>query len=656
MWKQHAFKILFFFCMVSFLAVCLLVFQYVHEKEKGIRAAKNSAQQATSQAAQQIDKELSELSSTVHTIANDISSGKLKRQHILNRLRKTLEATPNLFGIGVAFIPYVNNPNVRQLSPYYVNRAGRWQPEQELLQDLFTVPIIYFDTVKQSEVVTGVVFIDYLLSNIKNLMAPIELGQTGYGFILSEKGVFIAHPISDYVKNYQTIFNLAELYNDNALRRLAEKAIDGESGTIDHIDQVTGQAAWIFYQFIPSTHWSMGVVFFKDVLETTSLQRKLIWICIAGVIFLLLLVTLIFRADTGEPSSLWNTVSSATVLLAAGIGFLWYITQTAPFHKEAGSTIIVDRVGLQQFLSTYVEQNSSEKSLFYVPTGVFIESIDFLGGNNVNFSGYIWQKYTNDTHKDLSHGFIFPEAKSTKITESYHIKENNTEIIGWHFQATIPHQFDYAKFPFDRRELNLRISHQDFDKHVILIPDLEAYGVTNPVARPGIKREVVLSGWLTLKSFFNYHRHNEDTNFGINDYEKHRNFSSLGFTILLKREFLAPFVSNVLPLFIAASILFALQMWLGKTTTFIRSLNGMFFGILLAHIRIRGAVTTPEIVYLEIFYLVVYGSLLITTSSFFLYRYKVPIAYYHGGLIPKLVFWPIIFVSMFIVTIVVFYV
>jgi hypothetical protein len=622
----------------------------VHEKNQRVQVAKNHAQQETLHAAQQIDNALSELSSIAHVIAADISSGKLKRKHILGRLKRTLKANPNLFGIGVAFVPYINNPQMRQLSPYYVNRERGGQPKQNLLQ-VFTVPITYFDPIKQSEMITGVVFIDYLSSNIKSLMNSLKLGRTGYGFILSEKGIFIAHPIDDYVKNQQTIFNLADSYHDDALRRLAEKAINGESGVIDYTDQVTGQYAWIFYQFIPSTHWSMGVVFFKDILETTSLRRQLIWICIATIVFLILLSTILFRADKGDRTSLWKVVSFATILLIAGIGFLWYITQTAPFHKEAGSTMIVDKVGLQQFLSTQQTPSS-----FYVPTGVFIESIEFGGTNNVNFSGYIWQKYTDGIHKGLSRGFILPEAKSTKIVETYYLKENNTEVIGWHFQATVRHQFDYTKYPFDKRELNLRISHKDFDKNVILTPDLEAYGVTNPTACPGIKRQIVLSGWLALKSFFNYHSHNEDTNLGIDDYVGHSNFSHLHFTILLKREFLEPFINNVLPLVIASSILFALQMWLGKTTTFLRTLNGLFFALLLAHIRLRGVITTPEIIYIEWFYLVIYCSILIIIISYFLFEYKVNIGYYRKGLIPKLLFWPIILVSSFVITVVIFYI
>ncbi|MCK5718231.1 MAG: Cache 3/Cache 2 fusion domain-containing protein [Thiomargarita sp.] len=625
----------------------------MHDKNQTLELAKQHAQQQTLYAAQKIDQALSELSTIAHNIASDISMGTLKRKHILTRLQETVKTTPNLFGIGVAFVPYVNHPETRKHSQYYVTQEKKVGESEQALK-VFTVPIIYFDTKTQIKTILGVVFIDYLLSNIKDLMESLEVGRTGYGFILSEKGVFIAHPIDDYVKESQTIFHLAESYHDDALWSLAEKAIDGESGVVDYQDQMTGQSAWIFYQFIPSTHWSMGIVFFKDVLESSSLQRKLVRICVLSVIFLILLSTLLFRVDRGTNASLWKMVTTATLILMAGTAFLWYITQTAPFIKEQGSTMIVDKVGLQQFIGT--KEKTSQKTFYYVPTGIFIESIEFVGNNNVHLSGYIWQKYTTDIHNDLSRGFILPEAKESKIVKSYHLTENSTEIIGWYFQATVPHQFNHKKYPLDRRQLNLRISHKDFNKNVILTPDLESYGVTNPTARPGVKRELVLSGWLVLKSFFNYQNHYEDTNLGMDNYIGHSNFSHLHFTILLKREFLAPFINNILPLAIACSLLFALQMWLGKTTTFLRTLSGIFFALLLAHIRLRGAVTTPDIIYIEWFYFVVYGSIIGLILTYFLYEYKIPIGAYREGLILKLLFLPLIVLSAFIITIVIFYI
>ncbi|MBE9563245.1 MAG: cache domain-containing protein [Proteobacteria bacterium] len=656
MWKQHTFETISFFSVISFLVVSFLVFDYVHEKDDKVQSERNHAQQETIQAAQQIETILSKLSNAAHNIADDISSGKLRKENILKQLEITLKNTHNMFGIGVAFAPYVDHPQKRKLSPYYVNEDDKLESKQDLIQ-VFTVPITYFDPTRKIKISIGIVFVDYLLTNVRSLMTSLELGRTGYGFILSEKGVFIAHPIEEYVKNNQTVFNLADSHHDDVLRRLAEKAIDGASGAVDYIDQETGQSAWIFYQFVPSTNWSIGVVFFKDILDTTYLRKKLIWICIATVIFLGLLSALISRVDRGDRRGFWEYIFSFSMIVMGGIGFLWYLAQTAPFLEIADSTTIVDKVGLERFLTSQTKQMSSKKPIYYVPTGVFVESMKFSGVNNITLSGYVWQKYSDDIPSTISRGFALPQAGYTDINESYHLKENNIELIGWHFQVVMRHEFYYAKYPFDKRHIGIHIAHRDFDKNVILVPDLEAYGVMNPAAKPGVKRELVLSGWAIFKSFFNYRINHENTNFGIVEYMGvgNVNFPHLHINILLKREFIGQFISSVLPLIIISTILFGLQMWLGKTSTFMRSLIGLFFGILLAHIRLRGTIKTPEIIYLEFFYLIIYCSFLITTVSFFLFRYKVNIGYYRDGLIPKLLFWPIILVSSFIITIVVFY-
>ncbi|MCK5876637.1 MAG: cache domain-containing protein [Candidatus Marithrix sp.] len=656
MWKQHIFGIIAFFCGISFLIVSFLVFDYINKKDNRIQSEKNHAQQETIEAAKQIEAILDKLSVVANNIADDVGSGKLRRKNILKRLKVVLKTTPHIFGIGVAFAPYVNHPQKRKLSPYYVNKDDKLEPKQDSIQ-VFTVPISYYDNIEKIKISIGVVFVDYLLNNVRSLMTSLELGRTGYGFILSEKGVFISHPIEEYVKNNQTVFNLADLHNDDVLRRLAEKAIDGASGAVDYIDQETGQSAWIFYQFVPSTKWSIGVIFFKGALDTSSLRKQLIWICIIMVIFLGLFVALISRVDKGDRRGFWEYIVSFSIIVMGGIGFLWYLAQTAPFIEIADSTTIVDKVGLERFLTSQTKQMSSKKPVYYVPTGVFIESMKFSGVNNITLSGYIWQKYSEKIPKTIKRSFTLPQAGYTDIKESYHLTENNAEVIGWHFYIVMRHEFYYAKYPFDKRHIGIHIAHSDFDKNIILIPDLDAYGVMNPVAKPGIKREFVLSGWEIFKSFFNYRVNYENTNFGISEYMGvgNINFPHLHINILLKREFIGQFISHVLPLIIISTILFGLQMWLGKTTTFMRSLIGLFFGILLAHIRLRGTIKTPEIIYLESFYLIIYCSFIITTVSFFLYRYKVNIGYYRDGLIPKLLFWPIILVSSFIIAVFVFY-
>ena len=37
----------------------------------------------------------------------------------------------------------------------------------------------------------------------------------------------------------------------------------------------------------------------------------------------------------------------------------------------------------------------------YIPTGLYIESLQFKGPYGVQVSGYVWQRYANDLPKDL---------------------------------------------------------------------------------------------------------------------------------------------------------------------------------------------------------------------------------------------------------------
>src|SRR6185369_2649109 len=47
----------------------------------------------------------------------------------------------------------------------------------------------------------------------------------------------------------------------------------------------------------------------------------------------------------------------------------------------------------------------------FVPTGLYVQSVEFSGPYTVEVSGQIWQRYANDLPKDLTEGVFLPEAK-----------------------------------------------------------------------------------------------------------------------------------------------------------------------------------------------------------------------------------------------------
>ena len=90
------------------------------------------------------------------------------------------------------------------------------------------------------------------------------------------------------------------------------------------------------------------------------------------------------------------------------------------------------------------------------------------------------------------------------------------EVIGWNFRSVLRQQFNYAKYPFDREEVWIRMWSRDFDKNIILTPDLVSYHTTDPGSKPGLElQDFVLEDWDITETFFSYRDNTYETNFGI---------------------------------------------------------------------------------------------------------------------------------------------
>lgn len=662
--QKRAFQILLLLCGVSLVVVWYLWDDYNHEWTEIEQAAENRARQESQFVIQQIEATLAELKSVANLLANEISTGQLPRQQIQERLKQVMEQTPSLFGVGVAYVPYVNNPQQRRQSPYYINRSDDSVPleEQQQLLQLYTVPCYSGFSSTANKISNCVVFVDYSLNDLKALMATLDLGKTGYGFILSKQGVFINHPIPAFVKERKTIFNLATLKDDKALEKLGQRAVNHERGVIDYIDGFTGQASWIFYQPVAATGWAMCTVLIKEefVGPLNDFRLKPVWLSLWGIVFLVLFSALLFHADKGENYRLWQVVSFAAVLLFMELGWIWYSALSSSFYEKPGHTLMVDQAGLYKFLASNVKQKPlSKEPPIYVATGIFIESLELLSANQVFLKGHIWQKYHESLHRNVARGFILPELQSATIIEAHRHQDNQTQLIVWSFEGTLHLPFDYSKYPLDNQEINLLIHHKEFDRNVILIPDLPAYKQINPNTRPALKKELVLSGWNIRSSFFNYRIF---TDYFGNDrlLIPEKNFPNLYLTVFIQREVVNPFFGSVLPIIVVAGMLFALLLLLGKVEVFanvLTPLSVLLIGLILAHIGIRQTVPAFGIFYIEYYYVVMYLAIIgIIISYFLLHTNKnFLVVQYREGLIIKLLFWPVLLGSLLSITIWTFY-
>ena len=611
---------------------------------------------------------------------------------------------PSWFGFGAAYVPYAYQPQRRLYGPYYVRKDGVIQQIQiessydytqpgkgdwylrplthgpmwlepyfgaasEAVLAEFGAPFYNADPKTKKTIPAGVVFANYSLDGLKGLMNALELGKTGYGFLLSKQGKFIYNPQENLVREQENIDIIIDKYKSDKLRIAVYKALNGSKIEIELKNPLTGQNSWFFFEPIPSSGWTLATVFIEDevLLETQRSHHKLIFIALEIVLCLFFLFILLFRADKGGIASLWLVSSSTSVTLMIGIGFIWYLELTQHGIEQVDNIVLTERTGLNEFLQSRVSSTSTETPI-YIPTGVFVQSLEFEDSNDVFITGYIWQRYNNTIPSNVSRGFLLPEAVSPSIEEVYRHQDQTSEVIGWYFEAKLRQNFDYSKYPFDLKNAWIRLWHKDFSGNVILIPDFKSYDFIIPTSLPGLEKDFVLPGWTLKSSFFQYRLNNYNTDFGVENYIGQSDFPELYFTVVIQRDFLGVFIGNMMTIIVILLLLFCVQMLIIKRRSddgnldftaleIVSACGGFLFIIIIDQINLRQKIITAGAIYFDYLYFVLYIVILLVAINAILFASttNMRLIHYKDNLIPKLLYWPINLTLSLLVTLFVFW-
>ena len=697
--QKLVFRISLLLCIISFVLVLFLGNAYLSSPSQMLDDAKDSATSQADDAAMVIGSNLSKLVTISESLADDLSSGELEGAQVSERLKKTMEENPDLFGLSAVYKPYAFDPEKRLYAPYYVRKDGELEliriedvydytlPEPEngtgprtawynqtfekgacwiepyfgtaggTFMINYNVVFCHADTSGQERVPAGIIGTEYSLDGIRRLVGSLDLGDTGYGFILTEKGTVVSHPIQEYLGE-----NINDLKDrDGTLRLITDDITHGSHQVFNN--EVTGQNSWVFYEPIPSTNWTLGVVFVEEEIfqeSRTAQYHLVISLAIAVLAFLFFLSTLIFRVDRGSSANLWILVFIFSILCIIGMGFIWHLTLENPPVDNHEGIEIFDRIGLETALNKL--SNNQEEPMIRIPTGVFLQSLEFSSANNVIVTGYVWQNYSTVKGDEISRGFILPEAESVDINEAY----QDDNVTGWYFWAVLRQPFDYSKYPFDREDVWIRLWHKDFHRNIILTPDFDSYNVINPVFKPGLERDLVLEGWEIQNSYFSYRDNSYNSNFGVE--ERKQELPELYFNAGMKRDFLASFISDLIPITVVALLLFAVLLISTKSeekislygfssSTVLGYCAALFFVLIISHVSMRNKLAAAGIIYLEYFYFVLYFIILAVSVNSILLASTTrhEIIHYRDNLIIKLLYWPVLLGLLLLITLANFY-
>ena len=690
---------------LSIMVTGLLTTGYLSQRSQLENTAFDSARQQATEAANEINGVVGGVMAIAQQIADDLTNGTLDYQAIDDRLGAEVNARPDIDGLAITFEPFVYDQELRLYQTYHFKDAdGNFdilrgatydyteKPSDEpdspqtawyhnplengaqwtepflatgagkiLIE--YGIPFFRTDPDSGEVIPAGVVTIDYSLAGMRDLTALMELGATGYGYVISETGTFLAHPVQRLLIQ-STIFDFAESLQNETIADAGRQVLQGVGSTMESVDPITGEGSWLFFEPIPVSGWALGIVLNKAEFapDTHTTLQEQVTIFIAGAVTAFFMVAIIVRADRGTSRSLWILSITFALLCLAIIVGTWYLATTLP---RGEGIAITDDTMLNRYLESYLNspQSVNSEEPIIVPTGVFVQAMQFPDPLSATVNGYIWQRYHKSEIDEISEGFMLPQRIGEESTiEMIQREEQGDDIVVvWYFGVTFRQRFNPDQFPFDNRDVEIRLTPRDLNANIILVPDLNSYTLINPRLLPGLDSALSLPNWQIESSVYSFRTPEYNTNLGL----PNRQFTTapeLHFIIHSQRRFIGPFIAYLLPGIVAGLMMFAFLLSERKPQDreeIVTTLNyaaALFFVIAVAHTALRDSIAAVGLTYLEYLYILLYIAIVGVSVNTFLIvkRPHMQMVQHRDNLIPKLLYWPLLAGTLLVVTLLIF--
>ncbi len=402
-------------------------------------------------------------------------------------------------------------------------------------------------------------------------------------------------------------------------------------------------------------------------LESGSNDLMTIMLLVLG--FVLALSFAVLRPGARNTGGTRLTSVVWTIALVAALLFTWQVIARSHRWEDHVGTTVTSPQELDAFVNAHADSFAAYD--YRVPTGIFLQSFEFLDTNNVEISGFVWQTYGPEIPDHIMRGVVLPEAlnEAYQVEEAWRVEQDDgTEQIGWYFSGTFRQNFDYRLYPFDRQDIWLRIWSPEPIEGVMPVPDFGAYRDLTPSTLPGIDTQFVYGGWDPLNSEFSLALIDYNTDFGLGYGYTGAPDPELYFNLSVARDFLGPMLEHLVLEAAIAILLFFLLLLMAQDadlqdrvglTIFdlIVAAGGLLFAVILDHNAIRGVVESQDLTYLEWFPLIldVFIVLVVLTAVLRVKRWRIPVVGYSGDLIPVVAYWPALIGSLLVVTLLVFF-
>jgi phosphoserine phosphatase RsbU/P len=319
--KSLAFKFILFISGSSILIFLAIIgLNYQLSKTIIMSQIRQNAENVALRTVNKIEADLAAIEKIPQNLAYYLEEGDLTKDRILNILRMVVGNNQEIYGVGVAFEPHAYDPASLYFAPYFAKEKKGlvldmmgspdynyfnedwYQIPRELNRTVWTEP--YFDVIMMStysvpfykstpegKKLQGIICTDISLEKLTALVNSVKVLKTGDAYLISKNGTIITHSIKDFIMN-ETIFTVAQQRNDAHLREIGRKMVRGESGFVPFVSIARNKKAWMYYAPVPSTGWTLAVIFPEDEL-LADIRRNSLVTAGLGVFGILLLVAVI---------------------------------------------------------------------------------------------------------------------------------------------------------------------------------------------------------------------------------------------------------------------------------------------------------------------------------------------------------------------------
>jgi hypothetical protein len=696
--KLH-YTILTFFGLFLILSATT-IFKFQGKLSSAVSKAQHLAEQQVEAGISSINRDLENIRQLSDFIALDLQAERLISADIELRLRREIIENEGLVRISIAYKPDPDSPKRGLYAPSMVE-DGRGNIQKEMIEESYdytdpkevisktlwyALPMLTgrpqwlnpsADPLTKDMVITysrpffygsdrsspsGVVAISYKLSRFAKIVADIGVGRSGYAFLLSQDGTFLYHPIHKNVVEKMTLLQFAQEEGNDSLQRISEKIRLEKPLLMEFTNPGAKFSSWIYSQPITINGWTLATVFSNQEIGLPMEKiKKNLFIIIIYLTLTIMFCSLLF-AKMYIKNPILGFVNFSNLIMIATLLTLWFTINHTEHFDDRSQILITDESVVSKFIDWQTEEASRKKEPIpiTIPCGIEIYSLEQTNPTRVSFSGHIWHKYHRVLHKDVIRTIRIPQAISYTILNQITTTEGDWDIVGLNVTATLYHEHDYTKYPFDQHNIIIPLEHAEISKNIMLIPDLEAYKTLEPAKLPGLDTSLSITSFHALDSFFNFTPHNPNTDFGIRQLMELSDQYRLAFNVRTQSDLLVPFIFFFLPLLVILISIFAVLMLEQRETspyTMIGPFTGLFFALVLLHRSLHEKAPADHTLYIEYAFFYSYIVIILLVIHTILVQLLSKEVAYQNLMIPiyKMAFWPIQLTAWIITTVLVFY-